>query len=141
MLIDGLGVKHLVVGDDFRFGCDRRGDFSLLEAVGRTHGFGVEHTRTFKVDDERVSSTRVRTLLASGNFEVAARLLGRPYSLHGRVVRDQQLGRTIGVPTANLPLLPQQQQGQPGPCRPGWAPFWPEPLPPSGFNTCQMQNN
>ena len=53
VLIDGLGVKHLVVGDDFRFGCDRRGDFSLLEAVGRTHGFGVEHTRTFKVDDEK----------------------------------------------------------------------------------------
>ncbi|RUR25696.1 bifunctional riboflavin kinase/FAD synthetase [Vreelandella andesensis] len=107
VLIEGLGVKHLVVGDDFRFGCDRRGDFNLLEVVGQVEGFGVEHTRTFKVDDERVSSTRVRTLLASGNFEVAARLLGRPYSLHGRVVRDQQLGRTIGVPTANLPLLPQ----------------------------------
>ncbi len=100
-------MQHLVVGDDFRFGCDRRGDFTLLETVGQVEGFGVEHTRTFKVDDERVSSSRVRTLLASGNFEVAARLLGRSYSLHGRVVRDQQLGRTIGVPTANLPLLPQ----------------------------------
>ncbi|MEH6643673.1 bifunctional riboflavin kinase/FAD synthetase [Vreelandella glaciei] len=107
VLIDGLGVKHLVVGDDFRFGCDRRGDFALLAEVGREQGFGVEHTRTFTVDDERVSSTRVRTLLASGNFSAAARLLGRPYSLHGRVVRDQQLGRTLGVPTANLPLLPQ----------------------------------
>ncbi|MGS2742341.1 bifunctional riboflavin kinase/FAD synthetase [Halomonas sp. LS-001] len=107
VLIKGLGVKHLVVGDDFRFGCDRRGDFNLLENVGQAQGFGVENTRTFKVDDERVSSSRVRTLLASGNFKVAARLLGRPYSLHGRVVRDQQLGRTIGVPTANLPLLPQ----------------------------------
>ncbi|MGP9568215.1 bifunctional riboflavin kinase/FAD synthetase [Halomonas sp. AOP5-B2-8] len=107
VLIDGLGVKHLVVGDDFRFGCDRLGDFALLAEVGLTQGFGVEHTRTFTVDDERVSSTRVRTLLASGNFSAAARLLGRPYSLDGRVVRDQQLGRTIGVPTANLPLLPQ----------------------------------
>ena len=107
VLIEGLGVKHLVVGDDFRFGCDRRGDFNLLEKVGQVEGFGVENTRTFKVDNERVSSTRVRTLLACGNFKVAARLLGRPYSLHGRVVRDQQLGRTIGVPTANLPLLPQ----------------------------------
>ncbi|BCB09270.1 riboflavin biosynthesis protein [Vreelandella venusta] len=107
VLIEGLGVQHLVVGDDFRFGCDRRGDFTLLETVGQVEGFGVEHTRTFKVDDERVSSSRVRTLLASGNFDVAARLLGRSYSLHGRVVRDQQLGRTIGVPTANLPLLPQ----------------------------------
>lgn len=107
VLIDGLGVKHLVVGDDFRFGCDRKGDFNLLETVGQVEGFGVEHTRTFKVDDERVSSTRVRTLLASGNFDAVTRLLGRPYSLHGRVVRDQQLGRTIGVPTANLPLMPQ----------------------------------
>jgi len=107
VLIKGLDVRHLVVGDDFRFGCDRRGDFNLLKAVGREQGFGVEHTRTFTVDDERVSSTRVRTLLASGNFLASARLLGRPYSLSGRVVRDQQLGRTIGVPTANLPLLPQ----------------------------------
>lgn len=107
VLVDGLGVKHLVVGDDFRFGCDRRGDFKLLEAVGCEQGFGVEHTRTFTVDDERVSSSRARTLLACGNFAAVERLLGRPYSLHGRVVRDQQLGRTIGVPTANLPLLPQ----------------------------------
>lgn len=107
VLIEGLGVKHLVVGDDFRFGCDRRGDFELLKAVGDAEGFGVEHTRTFTLDDERVSSTRVRTLLASGNFAAAERLLGRPYSLAGRVVRDQQLGRTIGAPTANLPLLPK----------------------------------
>ncbi|MGO2147924.1 bifunctional riboflavin kinase/FAD synthetase [Halomonas sp.] len=107
VLIEGLGVKHLVVGDDFRFGCDRQGDFTLLAAVGEEQGFGVEHTRTFTVENERVSSSRVRTLLASGNFAAAANLLGRAYSLDGRVVRDQQLGRTIGVPTANLPLLPQ----------------------------------
>ncbi|RTR01462.1 bifunctional riboflavin kinase/FAD synthetase [Halomonas nitroreducens] len=103
VLVRGLGVRHLVVGDDFRFGCDRRGDFPLLEAVGAEQGFGVEHTRTFLLDDERVSSSRVRTLLASGNFAQAARMLGRPYRLGGRVVRDRQLGRTIGVPTANLP--------------------------------------
>ncbi|MDN6180746.1 MAG: bifunctional riboflavin kinase/FAD synthetase [Halomonas subglaciescola] len=107
VLLDGLGIKHLVVGDDFRFGCDRRGDFTLLETAGRAQGFSVEHTRSFNVDGERVSSTRVRTLLASGNFIGAARLLGRAYSLAGRVVRDQQLGRTIGAPTANLPLLSQ----------------------------------
>ncbi|MCS2610833.1 bifunctional riboflavin kinase/FAD synthetase [Halomonas dongshanensis] len=106
VLVEGLGVKHLVVGDDFRFGCDRSGDFTLLAEVGHEQGFAVEHTRTFTLEDERVSSTRVRTLLASGNFAAAARLLGRAYSLEGRVVRDQQLGRTIGVPTANLPLLP-----------------------------------
>ncbi|TLF49567.1 bifunctional riboflavin kinase/FAD synthetase [Halomonas urmiana] len=103
VLIDGLGVRHLVVGDDFRFGCDRRGDFHLLTEVGLTRGFGVEHTRTFTIADERVSSTRVRTLLASGNFAAASRMLGRPYRLGGRVVPDRQLGRTIGVPTANLP--------------------------------------
>jgi riboflavin kinase / FMN adenylyltransferase len=106
VLVEGLGVRHLVVGDDFRFGCDRRGDFHLLTEVGEARGFSVEHTRTFTLDGERVSSTRVRTLLASGNFAQAARMLGRPYSLGGRVVPDQRLGRTIGVPTANLPLLP-----------------------------------
>ncbi|MBS8270520.1 bifunctional riboflavin kinase/FAD synthetase [Halomonas litopenaei] len=106
VLLVGLGVRHLVVGDDFRFGCDRRGDFALLTEAGRSSGFSVEHTLTFRIDDDRVSSTRVRTLLACGNFEAAARLLGRPYRVSGRVVRDQQRGRTIGVPTANLPLLP-----------------------------------
>ncbi|EPB99994.1 FAD synthetase [Litchfieldella anticariensis FP35 = DSM 16096] len=110
VLIEGLGVRHLVVGDDFRFGCDRAGDFALLAKVGREagpdRGFNVEHTRTFVLDDERVSSSRVRTLLASGNFAQARRMLGRAYRLGGRVVADQQLGRTIGVPTANLPLLP-----------------------------------
>ncbi|MBZ9566595.1 MULTISPECIES: bifunctional riboflavin kinase/FAD synthetase [Modicisalibacter] len=106
VLLEGLGVRHLVVGDDFRFGCDRRGDFALLREIGEQEGFGVEHTRTFLLDDERVSSTRIRTLLASGNFYQAARLLGRPYRFIGRVVADRQLGRTIGVPTANVPLLP-----------------------------------
>ncbi|RKQ95850.1 FMN adenylyltransferase /riboflavin kinase [Kushneria sinocarnis] len=105
VLIEGLGVRHLVVGDDFRFGCDRAGDFELLRQVGQQVGYGLEHTRTFTLDSERVSSSRIRTLLASGNFHQAARLLGRPWQLHGRVIRDRQLGRTIGVPTANVPLL------------------------------------
>ncbi|GHC37052.1 bifunctional riboflavin kinase/FAD synthetase [Aidingimonas halophila] len=107
VLVDGLGVRHLVVGDDFRFGRERDGDFTLLAEAGVEKGFDVEHTRTFLLDDERVSSSRVRTLLTSGNFFQAARMLGRPYQLSGRVVVDQQLGRTIGMPTANLPLLPQ----------------------------------
>ncbi|MFC0266518.1 bifunctional riboflavin kinase/FAD synthetase [Kushneria aurantia] len=105
VLIEGLGVRHLVVGDDFRFGCDRAGDFDLLRDIGAQRGFEVEHTRTFMLSGERVSSSRVRTLLASGNFEQAARLLGRPFAIAGRVVQDRQLGRTIGVPTANIPLL------------------------------------
>lgn len=107
VLVAGLGVRHLVVGDDFRFGRERDGDFALLARMGDECGFDVEHTRTFLLDDERVSSTRVRTLLASGNFAQAARMLGRPYRLAGRVIVDQQLGRTIGVPTANVPLLLQ----------------------------------
>lgn len=106
VLVEGLDVQHLVVGDDFRFGCDRRGDFALLTEAGKCQGFTVEHTLTFRVDDDRVSSTRVRTLLACGNFKAAAQLLGRAYCFRGRVVPDQQRGRTIGVPTANLPLLP-----------------------------------
>ncbi|MCM2973699.1 bifunctional riboflavin kinase/FAD synthetase [Larsenimonas suaedae] len=106
VLVDGLGVRHLVVGDDFRFGCDRAGNFDLLKEKGARHGFDVEHTHTFMLDDERVSSTRVRTLLASGNFRQAAHQLGRPYVFMGRVVKDRQLGRTIGIPTANVPLLP-----------------------------------
>lgn len=107
VLANGLGVRHLVVGDDFRFGCDRRGDFNLLAEEGERRGqagFSVEHTRTFALDDERVSSTRVRTLLASGNFAQTARMLGRPFHLGGRVIADQKLGRTIGAPTANMPL-------------------------------------
>ncbi|MGJ8515033.1 Bifunctional riboflavin kinase/FMN adenylyltransferase [Carnimonas sp. R-84981] len=104
VLIDGLNVSYLVVGDDFRFGCDRAGDFALLEEIGRAHSFSVVNTRSFQLDGERVSSSRVRTLLASGNFRQAALLLGRAYRFSGRVVEDRQLGRTIGVPTANIPL-------------------------------------
>ncbi|MDR9466829.1 bifunctional riboflavin kinase/FAD synthetase [Marinospirillum sp.] len=104
VLVDGLGVRHLVVGDDFRFGCDRAGDFHLLEKLGPRKGFGVEHTHTFLMDEERVSSTRVRTTLASANLAGAARMLGRPYKIASRVVHGRKLGRTLGVPTANLLL-------------------------------------
>ncbi|SFC27955.1 riboflavin kinase / FMN adenylyltransferase [Marinospirillum celere] len=104
VLVEGLGVRHLVVGDDFRFGCDRAGDFHLLEKMGPEKGFSVEHTHTFLMDEERVSSTRVRTTLASANLAGAARLLGRPYKIASRVVHGRKLGRTLGVPTANLLL-------------------------------------
>lgn len=104
ILIDGLGVHHLVVGDDFRFGCDRAGDFRLLESVGADRGFTVENTRTVMVDGDRVSSTRVRSLLNVNGLEAAERLLGHPYRVHGRVVYGRQLGRTIGAPTANIML-------------------------------------
>ncbi|SEI67149.1 riboflavin kinase / FMN adenylyltransferase [Allopseudospirillum japonicum] len=112
VLLDGLGVQFLVVGDDFRFGCDRAGDFHLLQEVGQDAGFDVAHTHTFMRADERVSSTRVRTLLASGNLQQAAVMLGRPYQISGRVIYGRQLGRQWGVPTANIalrhPVLPLQ---------------------------------
>ncbi len=104
LLISGLAVRHLVVGDDFRFGCDRAGDFSLLEQVGQEHDFTVENTRTVTVDGERVSSTRVRNALNVNGLEDAERLLGHPYRIHGRVVYGRQLGRQIGAPTANILL-------------------------------------
>ena len=104
ILIEGLGVRHLVVGDDFRFGCDRAGDFNLLEQVGETRGFTVENTRTVTIDGKRVSSTRVRNALNVNGLEQAERLLGHPYRIHGRVVYGRQLGRQIGAPTANILL-------------------------------------
>ncbi|HKM16300.1 MAG TPA: bifunctional riboflavin kinase/FAD synthetase [Marinospirillum sp.] len=104
ILVDGLGIAHLVVGDDFRFGCDRSGDFHLLQKLGPEKGFSVEHTHTFLMDNERVSSTRVREQLINGNIAEAARLLGRPHKISGRVVHGRKLGRTLGVPTANLLL-------------------------------------
>ncbi|SFR86332.1 riboflavin kinase / FMN adenylyltransferase [Marinobacter daqiaonensis] len=104
VLIDGLNVRHLVVGDDFRFGCDRAGDFRLLEQVGGQSGFTVENTRTVAVDGERVSSTRVRKALMDNQLELAERLLGRPYAIRGRVVHGRELGRQIGARTANILL-------------------------------------
>jgi riboflavin kinase/FMN adenylyltransferase len=104
VLLEGLGVKSLVVGDDFRFGCDRAGDFSLLQKSGEKYGFSVYDTCTVEDGGERISSTRIRLALEAEQFEEAARLLGHPYIIRGRVVYGQQLGRTIGVPTANVRL-------------------------------------
>jgi len=104
VLIDGLGVQHLEVGDDFRFGCDRSGDFAFLQSSGELHGFTVEAANTVAESGERISSTRLRQVLADGDFALAERLLGRPFSIAGRVLYGQQLGRTIGAPTANVQL-------------------------------------
>ncbi|MEX0605226.1 MAG: bifunctional riboflavin kinase/FAD synthetase [Marinobacter sp.] len=104
ILIDGLQVRHLVVGDDFRFGCDRSGDFALLEQVGQDAGFTVENTRTVMSGGERISSTRVRNSLQQNRLEEVTRLLGAPYSISGRIVYGRQLGREIGAPTANIML-------------------------------------
>ncbi|MGY0218273.1 bifunctional riboflavin kinase/FAD synthetase [Endozoicomonadaceae bacterium StTr2] len=104
VLVDGLAVKHLVVGDDFRFGSDRAGNFARLEQAGQQYGFGVNNTRSVIVDGDRVSSTLVRHSLQQADFERAAELLGHRYSMSGRVISGQQLGRTLGTPTANIQL-------------------------------------
>jgi riboflavin kinase / FMN adenylyltransferase len=102
VLVEGLGVRHLVIGDDFRFGAGRRGDFSLLQAAGRKHRFDVVATNTVSVEGDRVSSTRIREHLAVGQLATAERLLGRPYGMAGRVAHGNKLGRVLGIPTANI---------------------------------------
>ncbi|PIE20517.1 MAG: bifunctional riboflavin kinase/FMN adenylyltransferase [Neptuniibacter caesariensis] len=102
LLLRGLAVEHFVVGDDFRFGCDRSGDYEMLREAGDRHGFSVVNTETFLSAEERVSSSRVRRVLAHNDLAGAARLLGRPYAVSGRVMYGQQLGRQLGVPTANV---------------------------------------
>ena len=104
VLVQGLGVRHLVVGDDFRFGKDRGGDFGLLKQAGATAGFTVADTASLLADGERVSSTRIRALLMEGQMEHAARLLARPFGLTGRVIHGERLGRDLGFPTVNLAL-------------------------------------
>ena len=102
VLVRGLQVRHLIVGDDFRFGKGRAGDFSQLEAAGVRFGFTVEAMGSVTVDGERVSSSGVRRALAAGDMAHAARLLGRPYIMDGQVLHGQKLGRQLGFATANL---------------------------------------
>ncbi len=104
LLVDQLGVKYLVVGDDFRFGRGREGDFAMLTEAGKKYGFEVVSTQSFRMDDCRISSTAIREALAQGNFSRARDMLGRPFSIRGRVVHGEKKGRTIGFPTANVLL-------------------------------------
>lgn len=104
ILVQGLAIRHLEVGDDFRFGCDRAGDFAFLQQAGQVHGFSVEAATTLTLDNERVSSTAIRQALAAGDLGRAAKLLGRDYALCGRVIHGQHLGRQLGAPTANIQL-------------------------------------
>ena len=102
VMLDGLAVKYLVVGDDFRFGKGRIGDYALLQQAGKTHGFPVATMQTFNIGNHRVSSTRIRVALNEGDFNSAEALLGRPYWMSGRVAHGDKRGRTIGFPTANI---------------------------------------
>lgn len=102
VLVDGLGVRYLVVGDDFRFGRGRTGDFDLLVRAGRRADFPVVNMHSFELGGARVSSTRIREALGAGDLQAAAQMLGRPYRMLGRVAHGDKRGRTIGFPTANL---------------------------------------
>lgn len=104
ILVEALGVKHLVVGHDFKFGRNLRGDFDTLLQAGARFGFEVTEVAPYSLDGERVSSSRVREVLARGDLDAAARLLGRPYRMTGKVVHGGKLGRTLGFPTANIRL-------------------------------------
>jgi len=104
ILVRGLSVRWLLVGDDFRFGARRAGDREMLEREGPRHGFQVAEMESFTLDGLRVSSTAVREALAAGDLAQATRLLGRPYSISGRVVGGDKLGKKIGFPTANIQL-------------------------------------
>ena len=107
VLVDGLAIRHMVVGDDFRFGRERRGDFDMLSRFGTQHDFVVESTHTYRQDAERISSTRIREALSAGQIELAGELLGQPFFIEGRVTHGDKRGRTIGYPTANIHLRRQ----------------------------------
>lgn len=105
ILLKKLNIKHLVIGDDFHFGKARRGNFNLLKEKGQKHGFSVEDTGSYLVEDCRVSSTLIRDALAAGDLAQAERLLGHSYSICGRVAHGDKRGRTLGYPTANIKLF------------------------------------
>ncbi|MDT8427160.1 MAG: bifunctional riboflavin kinase/FAD synthetase [Pseudomonadales bacterium] len=104
ILVQGLGLRALIVGNDFRFGHQRRGDFALLQQYGQRHGFQVLETASYFESGERVSSTGVRACLQAGDFVRAQAMLGRPYAISGIVVAGKKLGRELGFPTCNVQL-------------------------------------
>lgn len=104
LLVERLGIRHLYIGDDFRFGRQRAGDFALLQRLGETHGFAVENLSTVGDDCGRFSSTRIREALAAGDLATAEQCLGHRYCISGRVAHGNKLGRTIGFPTLNVAL-------------------------------------
>lgn len=104
LLVRQLGVKFLMIGDDFHFGMGRKGNYEVLVELGRKYGFEVARSETYQIADKRVSSTRIRQCLAEGNLEEAETLLGHTYQICGKVVVGKKLGRTLGFPTANISL-------------------------------------
>lgn len=102
VLVQGLGARYVLVGDDFRFGAQRAGDYALLDAAGARQGFDVARMLSYEVHGQRVSSSAVREALCQGDMAQATTLLGRPYSISGHVVHGRKLGRTLGFRTLNL---------------------------------------
>ncbi len=108
ILVRTLGARLVIVGDDFRFGHARRGDFQLLRSMGSSLGFEIEAMETVSLHGQRISSSRIRELLAAGEVAGAGELLGRPYSITGRVIHGCQRGRELGFPTANMDVHDRQ---------------------------------
>lgn len=104
VLHDDLRAKFVLIGDDFRFGSGRSGDFSLMQEIGAQRGFEVAAVHSVQHDGVRISSTAIRTALAAGRLDVAREYLGRPYSISGRVVHGDGMGRKLGFPTANVQM-------------------------------------
>jgi riboflavin kinase / FMN adenylyltransferase len=102
VLVKGLGVKYVLVGDDFRFGAKRAGDYAMLDAAGTSHGFDVARMNSYEVKNLRVSSSAVREAMGRGAMQEVAQLLGRPYAISGHVVHGRKLGRELNCRTLNL---------------------------------------
>ncbi|HXC40825.1 MAG TPA: bifunctional riboflavin kinase/FAD synthetase [Burkholderiales bacterium] len=102
VLVRGLGAKYVLVGDDFRFGAKRAGDYAMLDAAGAAKGFDVARMNSYEVHGHRVSSSGVRDALSRGDMDGVAALLGRPYSISGHVLHGRKLGRELGFKTLNL---------------------------------------
>jgi riboflavin kinase/FMN adenylyltransferase len=102
VLVRGVHARYVLVGDDFRFGAKRAGDYAMLDAAGDAQGFDVARMMSYEVHGTRVSSSAVRAALAAGDMDLAAALLGRPYSISGHVLHGKKLGRELGFPTLNL---------------------------------------
>ena len=102
ILVDSMAVKDLIVGDDFKFGSDRKGNFQLLKYFGNTYSFAVENTQTYQVNGVRVSSTLIRELIKANSIENVDLYLGKKYFISGRIHHGDKVGRKIGFPTANM---------------------------------------
>ena len=104
ILLDRLNIKHCLIGDDFRFGNERKGDFNLLKSLSKKHGFSVEDTKSILCNKDRASSSKIRDFLKNGKMDLAAQMLGRDFSISGKIIHGEKKGRSINFPTINIPI-------------------------------------